>query len=69
MKKPDLYATPYSMMPLMSIPITPEREEFIKKYSELYNMPAWKFVTLCIDVVHDMDDDTIFDDKLKETMQ
>jgi|TARA_R100000093_G_C1930793_1_gene68651 hypothetical protein len=54
---------------LYAIPLTSEREEFIKKYSELYNMPAWKFVTLCIDIVHDMDDDTIFDDKLKETMQ
>jgi len=51
------------------IPITPEREEFIKKYSELYNMPMQRFVTLCIDIVHDMDDDTIFDDELKETMQ
>ena len=53
----------------MVLPLTPERKEFINEYSELYNVEPWEFVMFCVDVLLDMNDDTVFDDYLIETMR
>lgn len=53
----------------MVLPLTPERKEFINEYSELYNVEPWELVMFCVDILRDMDDDTVFDDYLIETMR
>ncbi len=53
----------------MMLPLTPERKEFVNKYSELYGVEPWEFVVFCVDVLMDMDDDTVFDDYLVKTMK
>ena len=53
----------------MMLPLTPERKEFINGYSELYGVEPWEFVVFCVDILMDMDDDTIFDDYLVKTMK
>ncbi len=53
----------------MMLPLTPERKEFVNKYSELYVVEPWEFVVFCVDVLMDMDYDTVFDDYLIETMR
>jgi hypothetical protein len=53
----------------MMLPLTPQRKEFIDKYSELYNLEAWELVVLCVDIMMDMDDDTVFDEVFKRGMK
>jgi hypothetical protein len=53
----------------MMLPLTPQRKEFIDKYSELYNLEAWQLVVLCVDIMMDMDDDTVFDEVFKRGMK
>jgi hypothetical protein len=53
----------------MVLPLTPERKEFINEYSELYNVEPWEFVMFCVDVLRDMDDDTVFDEMFKRSMK
>jgi len=53
----------------MVLPLTTERKEFINEYSELYNVEPCEFVMFCVDILRDMDDDTVFDDYLIETMR
>ena len=53
----------------MMLPLTPERKEFVNKYSELYGVEPWEFVIFCVDILMDMDDDTVFDDYLVKTMK
>ena len=53
----------------MMLPLTPERKEFVNKYSELYGVEPWEFVVFCVDILMDMDDDTVFDDYLVKTMK
>jgi len=53
----------------MVLPLTPERKEFINEYSELYNVEPWEFVMFCVDVLLDMNDDTVFDEVFKRAMR
>jgi len=53
----------------MMLPLTPERKEFIDKYSELYNVEPWELVVLCVNIIMDMDDDTVFDEVFKRAMR
>ena len=53
----------------MMLPLTPERKEFINKYSRLYGVEPWKFVEFCVDILMDMDDDTVFDEVFKRSMK
>ncbi len=53
----------------MMLPLTTERKEFINEYSELYNVEPWEFVMFCVDVLRDMDDDTVFDEVFKRAMR
>ena len=53
----------------MVLPLTTERKEFINEYSELYNVEPWEFVMFCVDVLLDMNDDTVFDEVFKRAMR
>ena len=53
----------------MMLPLTPERKEFVNKYSELYGVEPWQLVVFCVDILIDMDDDTLFDDVFKQAMK
>jgi len=53
----------------MMLPLTPERKEFINKYSRLYGVEPWKFVEFCVDILMDMDDDTVFDEVFKHPIR
>ncbi len=53
----------------MMLPLTTERKEFIDKYSELYNVEPWELVMLCVDIIMDMDDDTVFDEVFQRAMK
>jgi hypothetical protein len=53
----------------MVLPLTPERKEFINEYSTLYNVEPWEFVMFCVDVLLDMNDDTVFDEVFKRAMR
>ena len=53
----------------MMLPLTPERKEFVNKYSELYGVEPWQLVVFCVDILMDMDDDTLFDDVFKQAMK
>ena len=53
----------------MMLPLTPERKEFVNKYSELYNVEPWQLVVFCVDILMDMDDDTVFDEVFKRAMR
>ena len=53
----------------MMLPLTPERKEFVNKYSELYGVEPWQLVVFCVDILRDMDDDTLFDDVFKQAMK
>ena len=53
----------------MVLPLTPERKEFINEYSELYNVEPCEFVMFCVDVLLDMNDDTVFDEVFKRAMR
>ena len=53
----------------MMLPLTPERKEFINKFSALYNVEPWEFIVFCVDVLMDMDDDTVFDEVFKRAMR
>jgi len=53
----------------MMLPLTTERKEFIDKYSELYNVEPWELVVLCVDIIMDMDDDTVFDEVFQRAMR
>jgi len=53
----------------MMLPLTDERKEFIDKYSELYNVEPWQLVVFCVDILMDMDDDTVFDEVFQRAMR
>ena len=53
----------------MMLPLTTERKEFIDKYSELYNVELWQLVVFCVDILMDMDDDTVFDEVFQRAMK
>tara|TARA_R100000750_G_scaffold60382_1_gene49753 strand:+ start:22 stop:423 length:402 start_codon:yes stop_codon:yes gene_type:complete len=53
----------------MMLPLTTERKEFIDKYSELYNVEPWQLVVFCVDILMDMDDDTVFDEVFQRAMK
>ena len=53
----------------MVLPLTSERMKFVNRYSTLYNVEPWEFVMFCVDILMDMDDDTLFDDVFKQAMK
>ena len=53
----------------MMLPLTPERKEFVNKYSELYGVEPWQLVVFCVDILRDMDDDTMFDEVFQRAMR